>query len=377
MSENRPTRNHGSYLECGNADAEEKKREVGLASKSNSDAKETDNGGNAENNGVTKDVIQDSNFKSEEQLLHQENDSRIKSEPAVIEDLEDGINAKNTPVGEGNDKLGEISEDSSEEQPAPKEQSQQTESDSDDFGSFSDASIEGDEIQDNSADIATYLERILPLNDSIPKESAHGASPQLESLIQEERPRVIYEQLVLLRIVLKPFLWEKSCIKSNLWHILRIPEKTSAKPSQVERESLNDTLFTTLCSMLHDDTIRSQAVLRDQFGFMYTPFLTPVFLQEEDEKKREEDVPGLLAQSPDKVDDLQLYHDKLCQSIDLLLGRLQELQRQEYDLIKDKTTFENVVTNLTGHTQRLYRDEVALYNKHKHKKKNRFSWVGH
>ncbi|SJM87748.1 uncharacterized protein ZBIST_3937 [Zygosaccharomyces bailii] len=335
------------------------------------------NNGNAikDENGVKNNSIikstSDKEFEQHSEIPDMQGNDVEKEQNGKIQGHGNGANLDNDDANKENCVVQESSERFA------KEGTHHPQSDSDDFGSFSDASIEEDEAQDNLASIANYLEQILPLNDDLANESAHGASPELESLIQQERPRVIYEQLVLLRIVLKPFIWEKSCIKSNLWHILRIPEKASAKTQKAGREPLNDTLFTTLCTMLHDDTIRSTAVLRDQFGLMYTPSLTPVFLQEQDEKKREEDVPELLALSPDEVDDLQLYHDKLCQSIDLLLARLQELQIQQSDLMKDKTTFENVVTNLTGHTQRLYRDEVALYNKHKQKKKNRFSWVGH
>ncbi|CAR29489.1 hypothetical protein ZYGR_0AD01710 [Zygosaccharomyces rouxii] len=264
---------------------------------------------------------------------------------------------------------------------------QEQESDSDDFGSFSDASIEQEEehiaeevsqeLDDDSNNVEKYLDQILPLDDSIPKEPLPNV--ELDTLIQDERPRIIYEQLVLLRTVLRPFIWDKSHIKSNLWHILRIPERTIPNKQELGREPLNDSLFIALLNMLDDNKSRSQTALRDQLGINYSPPLAPIFLQEEVEKQEEKEIPGLLAISPDEVENLQGYHDKLCQSIDLLLIKLQESRAEQIDLVKDKTTFENVVTNLTGHTQRLYRDEVAFYNKHKNKnkRKNRFSWVGH
>lgn len=262
---------------------------------------------------------------------------------------------------------------------------QNQESDSDDFGSFSDASIEQEEERpseetpqgsvDDSSHVEKCLDRVLPIDDSTLGDSLPNV--ELEKLIEDERPRVIYEQLVLLRTVLRPFIWDKSHIKSNLWHILRIPERIKPNKQEVEREPLNDGLFVALLNMLNDDKIQSQTVLRDQLGLIYSVPLAPVFLQKEFEKEREKDIPELLATSPGEVENLQEYHDKLCQTIDLLMLRLQDAHAEQLNLIKDKTTFENVVTNLTGHTQRLYRDEVAFYNKHKNKRKNRFSWVGH
>lgn len=278
-----------------------------------------------------------------------------------------------------------MSDSSLSHQPDVEPALQDQETDSDDFGSFSDASIEqeeerpsGETPQDPGDDIAgvdKYLDQILPLNDSIPKESPPNAD--LDKLIEDERPRVIYEQLALLRTVLRPFIWDKSHIKANLWHILRIPERTKPNKPEVGREPLNDSLFIALLKMLDDDKIPSQTLLRDQLGIIYSPPLAPVFLHNEVEEQKEKEIPELLATSPGEVGNLQEYHDRLCQSIDLLLTKLQESRDEQSDLIKDKTTFENVVTNLIGHTQRLYRDEVAFYNKHKNKRKNRFSWVGH
>lgn len=265
------------------------------------------------------------------------------------------------------------------------QQDQESDSDSDDFGNFSDASIEEEgeneganeaaETGDDLANVDKYLDQILPPNDNIPKESVK--EDKLDKLIQDERPKIIYEQLVLLRTVLRPLIWDESHIKSNLWHILRIPERTKPNKQETGREPLNDSLFIALIKMLNDNNISSQTMLRDQLGINYSSALSPIFLQDEVEEEEEKELPALLSTSPDEVENLQEYHDKLCHSIDLLLGKLQESCAQKVDLIKDKITFENVITNLTGHTQRLYRDEVAFYNKQKNKKKNRFSWAGY
>ena len=67
------------------------------------------------------------------------------------------------------------------------------------------------------------------------------------------------------------------------------------------------------------------------------------------------------------------YHDKLCHMIDSLINELKLLKEKEFKLEKDKHLYENLVMNLTGHTQRLQRNEIALYNKKKEKKLNKFS----
>ncbi|GCE99844.1 hypothetical protein ZYGM_002782 [Zygosaccharomyces mellis] len=308
--------------------------------------------------------------------FHHSDEFNVKQVPHDTKDNETKVNDEGSNQVVNYGKMADNDDDNTQ---------QNQESDSDDFGSFSDASLEQEEERpseeipqgsaDDSANVEKYLDQVLPINDSTLGDSL--PTVELEKLIEDERPRVIYEQLVLLRTVLRPFVWDKSHIKSNLWHILRIPERIKSNKQEVEREPLNDGLFVALLNMLNDDKIHSQTVLRDQLGLIYPVPLAPVFLQKEFEKEREKDIPELLAISPGEVENLQEYHDKLCQTIDLLLLRLQDAHAEQLNLIKDKTTFENVVTNLTGHTQRLYRDEVAFYNKHKNRRKNRFSWVGH
>lgn len=242
--------------------------------------------------------------------------------------------------------------------------------DSDEFGNFSDASFEN---EDAEQDVMKYLDQLFP-----DAEYTGGASKEdfyLEQLILDERPHVIYEQVIQLRTALRPFVWKNSHMKSNLWHILRIPEEEPKKKESSDQVPLNDMFFTQLRSLIMNTNIHTNFVLREHFKITYNSPLTPASLQAIQKQEEEKEIPRLLTTPLDGVKDLQDYHDKLCHAIDVLFVELQQLDKRQADLENDKTTFENVVTNLTGHTQRLYRDEIAIYNR-RNKRKNKFSW-GH
>lgn len=81
----------------------------------------------------------------------------------------------------------------------------------------------------------------------------------------------------------------------------------------------------------------------------------------------------------DKLDAsaLQAVHDELAYQI---LGVCQDIAKSDAlrtQLESDKATFEAVVTNLAGHTQRVRRDEIAQFNK-KNRRTSRygkFKWT--
>lgn len=238
---------------------------------------------------------------------------------------------------------------------------------SEDFGSFSDASFENE--SDDQDEVAGYLEELLPSSTCGPlRADTAVVGVGLVGLLQDERPRVIYEQLVQLPTVLQPFNWNKSHLKSDLWHILRLPEEVQVAKPSVRGASLDDSLYKKLRALLEEGRIETTTVLRDQFKFDYSVPLAPGSLQFEDE----DEIPELLTRSKEDID-WPKYHDQLCNAVDDLFSKLRKLREQHASLLSDKNTFETVVTNLTGHTQRHYRNEVALYNK-KIKKRNKFSW---
>ncbi|AJQ15678.1 CPA_1a_G0001890.mRNA.1.CDS.1 [Saccharomyces cerevisiae] len=260
---------------------------------------------------------------------------------------------------------------------------------SDDFGNFSDASVENDLYNQNStlttsseSVVDNCLNKILPKGEfDLEEETIKNGCFKLSKLIEDERPHVIYEQLVQLDPVLQPFIWNKSHIRRNLLHILRLSDNNGSEGvgTKREEEPLNDELFKRICDAVEkNEQTATGLFLRDNFKIDYTPPMTLKSLQKEEEREQEQHIPQLLMADFTSMDkeSLRQYHDTLCQSIDFLVSKSRSLKKQQRDLLKDKTTFENVVTNLTGHTQRLQRDEIALYNKKRNKKK-RFSWVGY
>lgn len=260
---------------------------------------------------------------------------------------------------------------------------------SDDFGNFSDASVENDLYNQNStlttssaSVVDNCLNKILPKGEfDLEEETIKNDCFKLSKLIEDERPHVIYEQLVQLDPVLQPFIWNKSHIRRNLLHILRLSDNNGSEGvgTKREEEPLNDELFKRICDAVEkNEQTATGLFLRDNFKIDYTPPMTLKSLQKEEEREQEQHIPQLLMADFTSMDEesLRQYHDTLCQSIDFLVSKSRSLKKQQRDLLKDKTTFENVVTNLTGHTQRLQRDEIALYNKKRNKKK-RFSWVGY
>lgn len=239
---------------------------------------------------------------------------------------------------------------------------------SDDFGSFSDASFKS-ELEEDCEGVTRYLDELLPDCGDFDRSNSEPAA--LEQLLEDERPHVIYEQLVELRTALQPLSWDKSHLKANLWHILRIPEE-SVEKQPLREEPLDDSLYKQLISLLKDNNVTTH-LLRDRFKMNYNSPLTPLS-RAEDEKEQGRAIRGLLDKTVDAADDLSEYHDALCNAIDVLFVELRQLNDRQAALMSDKDTFESVITNLTGHTQRLYRDEVALYNK-RIKKKSKFKWL--
>ncbi|EJS44574.1 YBL010C [Saccharomyces arboricola H-6] len=261
---------------------------------------------------------------------------------------------------------------------------------SDDFGNFSDASMENDLCNQDSAVtissesvVDSCLNKILPNGDFHLQKVAikNDGCLKLSELIEDERPHVIYEQLVELDPVLQPLIWNKSHIRRNLLHILRLSDNDGSEDvsRKKQEEPLDDELFKRICDIVEkNEQTATGLFLRDNFKIDYTPPMTLKSIQIEEEREQEQHIPQLLSANFTNMDEesLRQYHDMLCQSIDFLVSKSKFLKKKQQDLLKDKTTFENVVTNLTGHTQRLQRDEIALYNKKRNKKK-RFSWAGY
>lgn len=293
------------------------------------------------------------------------------------------------------------------------------EDDEDDFGNFSDASFEEEEsgyeekVTSNNAPELNIQEQIDQCLDNLFGKSQDQSTDNnrhtnddkitLQDLIKDERPHVIYEQLFNGRIQTSPFIWKRSHIRSTLLQILGIEEDNNNVNSgsvNKKQEPLDDSLFIKLCHIIDTDKQNNNGnsmILRDNFKYEYQPrFHKPGSSQEEQGQQEDELIPGLLTTDIEKISTMDRseflkYHDQLCQAIDSQVVKMKTLNKCQDDLTHDKVTFENVVTNLSGHTQRLQRDEIALYNKKMgrkvsrtpstshHKDSNqwkRFSWVG-
>ncbi|CCE65298.1 hypothetical protein TPHA_0K01650 [Tetrapisispora phaffii CBS 4417] len=264
---------------------------------------------------------------------------------------------------------------------------------SDDFGNFSDASFENeDDLEENTQSDANVneLKELINKNfdkifdeeikcEDIANEQA-TRSHEIQELILSERPSVIYEQLVQLDTVLHPFVWSKSSIKAAVFHILRIELTHDLDSLETDQEPLSDVLFAKILGSLGSELPPTEKVLHDYFKYKYVPRITHRSLQSANELELYEKIPSLIntdvnsLESESAVSSLQEYHDLVCNAIDLLYVKYKVLTKRESDLNRDKAMFENVVSNLTGHTQRLQRNEIANYNKQK-KKQHRFSWI--
>lgn len=284
--------------------------------------------------------------------------------------------------------------------------------DDDDFGNFSDASFEDDTVkaqeeieneqEREQSQRAQYLEMLFG-PDPVTNLDQNNKDASLEALIKDERPRVIYEQLFNGRLHTSPFIWKQSHIRSAMLQVLGIKDEEEIKTQLAEQLAkeqatpLDDSLYIKLCHVIETDKDNNNGntmILRDNFRYEYTPrFHQPGSKQEDQEREEDKRVPELLDWNKNvnesmTSEQLKRYHDELCNMIDLQALKLKALNHIQDDLTHDKVTFENVVTNLSGHTQRLQRDEIALYNKKigrkltgrtHHRDSNQwkgFSWVG-
>ncbi|CCF59888.1 hypothetical protein KAFR_0I01070 [Kazachstania africana CBS 2517] len=257
----------------------------------------------------------------------------------------------------------------------------------DDFGNFSDASIEDTHLEEDVA-LLTGSEVIeSSINDlfgDVEVNVGRDAIEQdckLQDLLHDERTRVIYEEIFQNRYVSPPFIWEKSHIRATMLHILGVVDpltvQNSTKEENIEFKPLDDSLFSKICKIIDEtDSKISPTILKNSFNIKYLPKLSTLS-QEEEQMEQEANIPNLLSLMTDKNINLKDYHDELCHAIDLLSVRLKTLNKEQEELVESKLTLEGVVTNLSGHSQRLQRNEIAWYKKktQQHAKWKKFSWV--
>lgn len=257
----------------------------------------------------------------------------------------------------------------------------------------------------------------------------------LNHLLSDERCNIIYQQLTNNQIMSEPIIWSRSHIRSTMLQILGVEEskklKNGSDNNYNKKDILDDSLFVKICQLIDSNASSSNScnitnnnnnnntekeinqlnnsdinndtvpmTLRDHFKIKYNPIVMQQPKALIDQKTTDdilnEIVPTLLnfslndtenddgkvensSGNIDNIIDEKLieYHDNLCNMIDKLVLQLKLIKQEQIELIKDKITFENVVTNLSGHTQRLQRDEIALYNKKMKKKRKNKLVVAH
>ncbi|SCU87558.1 LAMI_0D06546g1_1 [Lachancea mirantina] len=197
-------------------------------------------------------------------------------------------------------------------------------------------------------------------------------TPGLSALLQGRR-RVIYEQLVLLDVALHPVSWRSSKLRSTLLHTLQIEEPVPAPA--VRRTALNSTLFDQIIAMLDSTGSTPDRATPDR------DFVSNLLrFGSEDSQSDSTALEDLLRSIPDQLpsDQLLKLHDQLVFAILHCVNDIRTDLAQQRELENDIRTYEAVVTNLMGHTQRVRRHEIARYNA-KHKRTSRygfnFKWV--
>lgn len=216
-------------------------------------------------------------------------------------------------------------------------------SDSDsDFGDFDQGSVHTNSEDENPNSVSTLTELIERTLGKPKFPDTEREVTNIEQLLEEERPRVIYEQLVLLEPYLHPVKWETSNLRSLLLRTLNVEE---AAPQAAERKILQDSLYLKL----------EENMTLSELGVKKLNSEVP-----------HKEIPDLLAISDFSSmteDKIKIVHDQLIDAIGHVLKDISDLNLEEKELLDDKSTFEQVVTNLVGHTQRLRREEIASYKK--------------
>ncbi|SCV00593.1 LANO_0F07646g1_1 [Lachancea nothofagi CBS 11611] len=237
-------------------------------------------------------------------------------------------------------------------------------SDSDsDFGDFEGASDSEEQLMVSPEKL---LETVLGPRQAM---AYTNKKHDLSELIRDERPRVVYEQLVVLDPHLRPFQWRHSRLRSELLHTLQIEDvPETPKVTKVLDNALYKCLEPFLGNPESGNVSGIQSILGDKLlapERLPTPKPTALEL-------KIKDIDSLNEQ------ELSETHDQLIDALLAVCGTIHEIREVRAQLDADKEMFEDLVTNLVGHTQRIRRDEIAKYNK-KNKRSlkygKKFKWV--
>ncbi|SCU93710.1 LADA_0G04522g1_1 [Lachancea dasiensis] len=220
-----------------------------------------------------------------------------------------------------------------------------------DFGDFEGISDSDEPIQLSWEE---QLDSILGPRQEI---SHTNQKHDLAELIEGERPKVVYEQLVLVEPHLRAFQWRHSKLRSELLHTLQI-EDVPVVPKITK--SVDTSLFDLLEPYLGagtDQEHKSKDISK-VLG-------NKVHASEHSSPPLSSSIVQLQAKDLDDLEEEELTHthDQLIDAISVVCKSILQNEELRTQLIADKEMFEDLVTNLVGHTQRLRRDEIAQFNK--------------
>ncbi|CDO95361.1 unnamed protein product [Kluyveromyces dobzhanskii CBS 2104] len=173
-----------------------------------------------------------------------------------------------------------------------------------------------------------------------------------QDLLKNEKTKKVYDGLFPNGEPLPPVQWRKEPLKRIIMHSVDLKEPEDDIEEHKEY-IIQDLLYLKL------EEQQQQSL--DQLGYKK---LNP-------EEVPDADLSQLLSyQDFDSIPECELpvIHDQFLDAIETVLQELEGLKTEEQELLKDKATYEELITNLVGHTQRIRRDEIADFQK-KHKNK--------
>lgn len=180
-----------------------------------------------------------------------------------------------------------------------------------------------------------------------------------QDLLKNEKTRKVYDALFPNGKPLPPVQWRREPLQKLLRQTLNIDEPQEEEVEEKEEYVIQDLLYLKL------EEDRDQKSL-EQLGYkkLNAEGVPDADLSQLLSYQDFQTIPG---------NELPVIHDQLIDAIETVLLDLESLQNEEQELLKDKATYEELITNLVGHTQRIRREEIAEYQrKHKSKSKKKF-----
>ncbi|KAH3901710.1 uncharacterized protein SCODWIG_03183 [Saccharomycodes ludwigii] len=177
----------------------------------------------------------------------------------------------------------------------------------------------------------------------------------------DERSTIIYQQLVCLPFQVHPFNWNQSHLRILLLQILKIKDHTlNAAAAAADKNDDNLSAINKSNAACYDE--QPNIVNSDKLDKLRDHTLFDKLMQK---------IPTTLKNADGDVNPTTISSG-ICQELDIptdifheYIEKLVSLQIKQANLLDIKSTYEQVITNLVGHTQRIRREEIEKYNKKK------------